>query len=136
METLAEEAARMRRPAVVVGGERPAGLARDAEMSKVAAFRGVTGERPALRRRLGGRCLDRDLAAALVDKAIGPDATAGKIVRGKLPHRQAPGKTGGERVRRIMVLMAALEGRHPQRPGAELPDRRLDRRRRIAQIGA
>jgi hypothetical protein len=113
MESLAEQSALMRRRTVIVGGKRPAGLALDPDMAEIAAFGGIAGERGMFVLRLCGGRLDRDLAAALGRKAVRPDPAAGKIVGGKFPDRQPADKTCGERIRRVMVLVAALEGGNP-----------------------
>ena len=73
--------------------------------------------------RFGRGCVERDLAAARRREPVRPDPATSKIVGGEFPDRQPPGKTGGERVRRVMVLMPALEGRDPQRLGAAARDR-------------
>lgn len=101
----------MRRRAVIMGGKRPAGLALDPDMAEIAALRHVAAERAAFGLGLRGARLDRDLAATLGREAVRPDPAAGEVVGGEFPDRQPAGKTSGERIRAIMVLVAALEGR-------------------------
>ncbi len=115
MEALAEQPAGMRRQAVIIGRERSAEFALDPKMAEIAALRGIAAQRDAFLARLCvGRC-DRDLAAALGREAVRPDPAAGEVVGGEFPDRQPAGKTCGERIRAIMVLVAALEGGDPQR---------------------
>ncbi len=126
----------MRRRAVIMKGKRPAGLVRGPDRSEIAAFRGIAAERPAFHLRFDGGRLDCNLAAALAREAVRPETEAGKIVGGEFPDRQPVGKTRGERIRRIVVLMATLEGRHPQRLRCAFRDRRIERGRRHIEIAA
>ncbi len=136
MEALAEQPAGMRWCAVTMGGKRAPGLALDPENTEIAALRGIAAERDALVVRLPGGGLDRDLTAALGGEAVRPDPAAGEIVGGEFPDRQPAGETRGERVRGIMVLVAALEGRDPQRIDGASRDHTIQLRRRSFEIGA
>jgi len=136
MEALAEQPPGMWRHAIIMHWERPPGLARRADMAQIAALGGVAGECPPLQRHLFGARFDRVLAAALGGEAIGPNLPASKIVGGKFLDRQASGKPRGERIRRVMVLVAAFEGRYPQRIGIAGGDRPVDLRRGLVEIMA
>ena len=116
----------MRRGAVIVGRERPAGLALDPDMAEIAALGGIAGERGLLVVRLCGGRLDRDFAAALDREAVRPDLPAGEVVGCEFPDRQPMGDACGERVRGVVVLVAALEGRDPQRLCAASLDRGIE----------
>ena len=118
MKALAKQPPRMRRRAVIMRGKWPPGLVRRADMAEVRALRGIAGQRPPLLRDLLGARLDHVLAAALAGKVIGADLPTGKIVGGEFVDRQASAKSRGQRIRRVMVLVAAFESRDPQRPGA------------------
>ena len=126
MEALAEEAPGMRRHAVIVGGERPAGLALDPDMAEIAALGGIAGERGAFVVRLCGGRLDRNFTAALGKEVVRPDLAAGEIVGREFPDGQPVGDARGERVRGVMVLVAALEGRDPQRLCGASHDRGIE----------
>ncbi len=117
MEALAEQPAGMRRQAVIIGRERSAEFALDPKMAEIAALRGIAAQRDAFLARLCVGRRDRDLAAALGREAVRPDPAAGEVVGGEFPDRQPAGETRGKRIRGIMVLVAALEGRDPQRIG-------------------
>ncbi len=135
MEALAEQPAGMRRQAVIIGRERPAGFALDPEMAEIAALRGIAAKRDAFLACLCVGRRDRDLAAALGREAVRPDPAAGEVVGGEFPDRQPAGETRAKRIRSIMVLVAALEGRDPQRIGGASRDRRIEFGRRPIEIG-
>ncbi len=133
MKALAEQPAGMRRCGVIIGGQRPVELALDPDMAEIAALGDVAAERGAFVVRLCGGRHDRDLAAALGREAVRPDPAAGEVVGGEFPDRQPAGKTCGERIPAIMVLVAALEGGDPQRlrgasrdHGSELSGRSIE----------
>jgi hypothetical protein len=126
VEALAEEAPGMRRHAVIVGGERPAGLALDPDMAEIAALGGIAGERGAFVVRLCGGRLDRNFAAALAQEAVRPDLAAGEVVGREFPDRQPVGEARGKSVGGVMVLVSALEGRDPQRLRAASHDRGIE----------
>jgi hypothetical protein len=118
MEALAEQPPRMRRRAIIVRRKRAPSLLRHADMAEIAAFGGIAGERSPLQRHLLGTRIDDVLAAGPAGKTIGAELPAGKIVGGEFVDRQASAKSRGQRIRRVMVLVAAFEGRDPQRLGA------------------
>jgi hypothetical protein len=126
VKTLAEQPPRMGRRAVIVAGERPPSLAFGSDMAKIATLRLVTGESLPLQRGFSSGGLDRDLAVAAVGKPVGPDAPAGKIVRGELIDRQQVAKLRRQRVGGVVILMRPLESRHPQSFGAMFHDRPAD----------
>ena len=136
MKALAEQPPAIWRRAIIMRGERPPGLVRRADMAQIAALGGVAGECPPLQRHLFGARFDRVLAAALAGEAIGPDLPASKIVGGKFLDRQASGKPRSQRIRRVVVLVPALEGRDPQRVGAAGGNRPLDLRRSLIEMMA
>lgn len=115
MKALAEEPPGMRRHAVIVAGERPAGLALPSDMPQVAAFGDVAAESAALQRRFFRRRAERRLSAARGDEAVGGDPASGAVIGGEFPDRQPAGRARRQRVGGVMILVAALEGRHPQR---------------------
>lgn len=127
LEALAEEPAGMRPRAVIMDSKRPAcfahGSVSHCDMAQIAAFRGIAAERPALAICFGVARLEHGLAAVRRREPVRPHRAAGEIVGGEFPDRQAIGKTRGERIRRVMVLVPALEGRDPQRLGAAARDR-------------
>ena len=136
METLAKQPAGMRLRVVIVGGKRPARFVRSPDMPEISPFRGIAAERPAFARGFGFRRIELGLAAACPRKPVRVDPAAGEIIGGEFPYRQPSGKTRCERVCRIMVLVPALEGRHPQRFGAAIFNRSLDLGRRPIEIDA
>jgi hypothetical protein len=115
MEALAEQAPGMRRRAVIMRRQRPRGFVGRAQMAQIAALRGIAGQRTPLQRDFLGARLDHVLAAAFAGKAIGADLPTGKIVGGEFLDWQATAKSRGQRIRRVMVLVAAFEGWEPQR---------------------
>ena len=134
MKALAEQPPGMRRGAVIMRRERSPRLVRRADMAEIAALRGIAGQRPPLLRDLLGARLDHVLAAALAGKVIGADLSTGKIVGGEFVDRQASAKSRGQRIRRVMVLVAAFEGRDPQRLGAAGSHCLFDFRRSIVEM--
>ncbi len=130
MEALAEQPAGVRCRAVIMDGKRPAEFALDPENAEIAALGGIAAERNALVVRLRGGRLDPDLAAALTGEAVRPGPPAGEVVGGEFPYRQAADIACSERIRGIMVLMAALEGRDPQRIDSAAARSRSARSRR------
>jgi hypothetical protein len=134
MKALAEQPPGMRRGAVIMRRERSPRLVRRADMAEIAALRGIAGQRPPFQRRVLAARLDHVLAAALAGKAIGADLPAGEIVGGEFVDRQASAKSRGQRIRRIMVLVAAFEGRDPQRLGAAGSHCLFDFRRSIVEM--
>ena len=135
MESLAEQPARMRQCIVIIGRKRPAEFALDPEMAEIAALRDIAAQRDAFVARLCVGRRDRDLAAALGREAVRPDPAAGEVVGGEFPDRQPAGDACGERIRGIMVLVAALEGRDPQRIGGASRDHCIELGRRPIEIG-
>src|SRR6266513_1230420 len=79
LEALAEQPARMRPRAVIIGGKRSADLTLDPDMAEIASLRGIAAERGAFVVRLRGARLDRDLAAALGREAARPDPGRGEL---------------------------------------------------------
>jgi len=124
----------MRRRSVIVGGERPAGLALDPDMAEIAVLRGIAAEGGLFVVRLFGGRLDRNFAAALGKEAVRPDMAAGEVVGGEFPDRQPVGDACGERIRGVMVLVAALEGGNPQRLCGASRDRSIEFGRRPIEI--
>ena len=135
MEALAEQPTGVRRHAIIVGRERPAEFALDPQMAEITALRGVAAKRDAFLARLRVGRRDRDIAAALAREAVRPDPAAGEVVGGEFPDRQSAGETRGKRIGGIMVLVAALEGRDPQRIGGASRDRHVEFGRRPIEIG-
>jgi hypothetical protein len=134
MKALAEQPSRMRRRAVIVGGQRSPSLLRHADITEIAAFGDIASERPPLQGHFLGARLERGLAAALAGKAIGTDMPAGKIIGGEFIDRQAGAMPRGEGVCRVVVLVGAFECRDPQRLGATGSDRPLDFRRGVIEM--
>ncbi len=117
MKPLPEQPPRMRRRAIIMHRKRPVDLTRRTDMAEIAPLRGITGERPTLQRQfLGGR-VDHAFAAALVGKATGADLPTGKIIGGEFIDRQTSAKPRGQSIRRVVILVAAFEGRDPYRLG-------------------
>ena len=135
MEALAEQPAGRRRHAVIIGRERPAEFALDSKMAEIAALRGVAAKCDAFLARLYVGRRDQNLAAALGREAVRPDPPAGEVVGGEFPDRQPAGEACRERIRGIMVLVTALEGRDPQRIGGASRDCHVEFGRRTIEIG-
>ncbi len=134
MEALAEQSPRVRRRAVIIGGEQSAGLAVAADQAQIAPLRGVAGERTALALRLGGGRRERDVAALPCREPVRRDPAAGEIIGGEFPDRHRPANAGGERISGVVILVAALEGRHPQRVAGAAPEHGRDVARRAVEI--
>ena len=124
MKTLTEQPSRMRLPIVVVRRQRTAGLAVSHNMPKIAAFRGIDGERRALGLGFSRDAEDRGLAAAFLAKTIGSDPPAGEIICREFPDRHRARDRRRECVRGIVILMRAFERRHPNRLRRAADDRR------------
>ena len=123
MEPLAEQPARLWPRAIIVVGKRPVGFTRRPDMPEISLFRCITEECKAFPVGFGLGCVERDLAAACRREPVRPDPATSEIVGGEFPDREPSGKTGGERVCRVMVLVPTLEGRNPQRLGVAIGDR-------------
>jgi len=83
-------------------------------MPKIAALRLIAGESLPLQRSFCSGGLNRDFTIVAVGKPVGPDATAGKIVRSELVNRQDAAELRRQGVGRVVVLVRALKGRDPK----------------------
>jgi hypothetical protein len=117
VKALAKQLSGMRRRAVIVRRKRPPRFVDRIDMPEIAPLGGIKCERLPLQRGLAGRGADRVLAAAPIGKAVRANPGAGEIIGRGFPDRQPVDKSGGQRIRGVVVLVAALEGGHPQLAG-------------------
>lgn len=136
MEPFAEEPARVRPGGVITDGKLPAGLVPGLDMPQISLFGGIAEQGAAFLVRFGFGCFQFDLAGKWCREPVRAQMPAGEIVGGKFPDRQPSGKTSGERICRVVVLVPALEGRDPQRSGTAVGDRLAEVDRRPVQVEA
>ena len=136
MEPFAEQPSRVRTRSVIVIGKPSAGFVPGPDMAEIPPLRSITGEGAAFMIRLGFGRVERELAAALRRETVGAHPVAGEIIGGELPDRQVCGKTRGECICSVVVLVSPLEGRDPQRIGTASRDRAVEVGRRRVEIEA
>src|SRR5262249_34257516 len=113
LKALAEQAPRMGRGSIVVARERPQALLLEADVAQVHALRAVDREQLRFEARFLGRESEDLLATIERRKGLGTHPTTGQVVLGELTHRHFGGEKGGQKIRDVVILVAALPGGGP-----------------------